>query len=168
MKESNPSSAGAPDGPALQFQTNLARRILLVDDEGDLLLLAAKFLERSGYEVETAADGADGWEALSTEHYDLLITDNEMPNVSGVELLKKLRAARMTLPVIMATGNVPALEFTRYPWIQPAAMLLKPYAIAELLGTVKTVLHAADGARVRQTAPPPEWHKRTPAAAWLR
>ena len=45
--------------------------------------------------------------------------------MSGVELLKKMHAARMGLPTIMATGTVPNGEFTRNPWLQPAATLLK-------------------------------------------
>ena len=58
-----------------------------------------------------------------------MVTDNEMPKVTGVDLLKKLHAARMAVPVIMATGALPVDEFTRYPWLQPAAMLIKPWFI---------------------------------------
>jgi len=47
----------------------------------------------------------------------------------------------------MATGELPTEEFTRYPWLQPAAMLLKPYTIEELLGMVRKVLREADGNR---------------------
>jgi len=63
-----------------------------------------------------------------------------MPKVSGVELLKKLRSARMALPVIMATGTLPREEFTRYPRLQPVATLLKPFTFAELVGTVRELL----------------------------
>jgi len=63
-----------------------------------------------------------------------------MPNVSGVELIEKVRAAGMTLPVIMATGEAPEEDFTRNPFLQPAATLLKPYTPVEFLGTVKNVL----------------------------
>ncbi len=69
-----------------------------------------------------------------------------MPKVSGVELLKKLHSTPMALPVIMATGALPREEFTRYPWLQPAATLLKPYTGADLLGTVQEVLRATNGA----------------------
>ena len=106
---------------------------------------------RSGYEVEAAADGAAAWQALNANTYDLLITDNSMPKMSGVELLRKLRGARMALPVIMATGSLPKKEFARYPWLQPAATLIKPYTGTEMLRTVKKVLReaesTADGSR---------------------
>jgi DNA-binding response OmpR family regulator len=136
-------SAGTP----LQSQTDTPH-ILVVEDDTLLLRLNTMLLARSGYEVDAAADGAAAWQALSACSYDLLITDNNMPKVSGVELLKKLRAARMALPVIMATGTSPKQEFTRYPWLQPAATLLKPYTSEEMLRTVKEVLRQAEVAAV--------------------
>ena len=84
-----------------------SNRILLVDDELDIRLLGADLLFHSGYQVDTAGDGESGWEALQARDYDLLITDNKMPKVSGVELVRKLRSARMALPVILATGAMP-------------------------------------------------------------
>jgi DNA-binding response OmpR family regulator len=134
-------SAGAP----VQAQATPLNRILLVDDDSGVRLLHAEVLMRSGYEVDAAEDGAAGWEALNADSYDLMITDNNMPKLTGVELLKKLRFARMALPVIMATGTLPTHEFARSPWLKPAATLLKPFTIEKLLGTVKDVLRAADG-----------------------
>ena len=84
-----------------------------------------------------------------------------MPKLSGVGLLKRLHAARMTLPVIMATGTLPKEEFNRYPWLQPAVTLLKPYTMTELLGTVKEVLRATDG--TREQIAPPNWQSPPPA-----
>jgi two-component system chemotaxis response regulator CheY len=130
------------------------RRILVVDDNGDMRRLNAEVLIDSGYEVEAAEDGAAAWRTLQAGHYDLLITDNNMPNVTGVELLQKLRAAHMDLPVIMATSELPDEEFIRSPWLQPAATLVKPYTVGELLGTVTEVLCAIESAR-EQTATPP-------------
>lgn len=103
-------------------------------------------LHHAGYHVDTAEDGAFAWEMLGVSCYDLMITDNNMPNLTGMELLKKLYAARMALPFIMATGKMPEEEFTQCPWLQPAAKLLKPYRVEELLGVVKTVLRETNGA----------------------
>jgi len=61
--------------------------------------------------------------------------------VSGVELLKKIHAARMALPVIMATKTLPTRKFSQLPWLQPATILRKPYTFERLLGTVKNVLY---------------------------
>lgn len=102
--------------------------------------LISSALVQSGYHVDAAEDGAAAWEALQVKDYDLLITDNNMPKVSGVDLLDKLHATAKALPVIMATGDAPEEEFNRRPWLQPAATLLKPFAIAELRETVQRIL----------------------------
>jgi two-component system alkaline phosphatase synthesis response regulator PhoP len=156
MTASSLSGAGVQESPWLQPQTNLSPRILVVDDDVSMRTINTKALLRSGYQVDAAEDGSAAWQALNAEFYDLMITDNKMPKVSGIELLKKLRASRMSLPVIMATGTLPTEEFTRYPWLQPDATLLKPYTIVELVGVVKEVLRATGGDR-EQIEPPPNW-----------
>jgi len=118
-------------------------RILVVDDNQDIRQLNSEVLMDSGYEVDTAEDGAVAWDALQLNPYDLLVTDNEMPNMSGIDLLDKLHAARKAVPVIMVSGTLPMEELSQHPWLQIEAMLLKPYTIAELLGTVEAVLSAA-------------------------
>ncbi len=130
------------------------QRILLADDEPLILQLNSTVLVESGYEVDTANDGADAWEVLQLKNYHLLITDNDMPRMTGVELVKKVHAARMALPVIMATGTFPEDELSRHPWLQIEATLLKPYSIEELLITVGNVLRVSDGC-LEQSAPPP-------------
>jgi len=123
---------------------NRPPRILLVDDDRYVRSLNADVLKSSGYEVDTAEDGAAGWKALQTTSYDLLITDNTMPGVTGLELIKQLRSEDMTLSVILASGTVPAEELNRCPWLQVDALLPKPYGIAELVRTVNDVLRMAD------------------------
>jgi len=117
-----------------------SNRILVVDDDADIRQVNADVLRRFGYQTETAADGAAAWEALQANCYDLLITDNNVPKLSGVELVKKLRSARMALPVILATGALPIEELVRNPWFQPVATLVKPFLHRQLLATVKEVL----------------------------
>jgi DNA-binding response OmpR family regulator len=144
--EDNPiSPACEPASAPLQCQTNPPHRILVVEDDISIRQLSTEVLIRHGYEVDAAEDGAAGWEALQTSSYDLMITDHNMPRLTGVELVKKLRSARLDLPVIMATGTLPKEEFTRHPWLQPDATLPKPYTFEELLRTVKQVLCKADG-----------------------
>lgn len=131
-------------------------RVLVVDDNVEILSLNARALSNSGYEVDAAEDGAVAWQNLQRNHYDLLVTDNQMPNLSGVELLQKMYGARLALPVIMATGALPSEDFARSPWLRPAATLLKPYSFEELLGTVREVLHATAAAG-QVTDLPPIW-----------
>jgi DNA-binding NtrC family response regulator len=112
----------------------------VVDDDVDIRKVNAEVLSRFGYQTETAEDGAAAWEALQADGYDLLITDNKMPKVSGIELVKKVRSARMTLPVILAAGALPAQELERNAWLQSVATLVKPFTIRQLLETVNEVL----------------------------
>jgi DNA-binding response OmpR family regulator len=100
---------------------------------------------RSGYRVDTAEDGASGWRALNASRYDLLITDNTMPRVTGLNLIKKLRSEDMTLSVILASGTAPTEELNRCPWLQLDAVLPKPYSVAELSEAGRTVLRASNG-----------------------
>jgi len=80
------------------------------------------------------------WQALQANVYDLLITYNNMPNISGIELVKKVRSAHLALPIIMASGSIPTGELDRNPWLQPVATLAKPFTGDELLATVKRAL----------------------------
>ena len=152
MQENIVSHAEKPVHSPLQCQTGRLHRILVVDDESCIRRLNAELLLRSGYHVDTAEDGADAWRALGAERYDLLITDNNMPRVTGVELIKKVRGARMELPVIMATGTLPEEEFALNPWLRPDATLLKPYTVGEMLRAVKEVLSGAGNAREQVTS----------------
>lgn len=137
-------------------QPGPTHRILVVDDEPLIRQLNTEVLINYGYEVDAAENGEVAWQALNSDIYDLLVTDNDMPKMTGIDLLKRLHAARMDLPTIMVTATFPKEEFLRHPWILPNASLLKPYTLALLLGTVREVLRATDGAR-EQTAPPPHW-----------
>jgi len=118
----------------------LPTRVLVVDDEFTIRLLIAHILMQAGFQVDTAQDGETGWEALQAENYHLLITDYNMPKVSGVELVKKLRSADFVLPVILVSGAIPTQELNRHPWLQIAATLLKPFTAGELLEAVTKVL----------------------------
>jgi DNA-binding response OmpR family regulator len=118
-------------------------RILVVDDDYYVRELNAGVLIRSGYDVDTAVDGEDAWRALHVDHYDLLITDEQMPWVTGLELILKLRAEAMHLPIILASGLPPHEELDRHAGLQIQAVVTKPCHLAELLQTVKSVLGAA-------------------------
>lgn len=145
MNGNQTSEIAEPARPPTQGLPDTSNRILLVDDDISIRNLSAQVLTTSGYQVDVADDGARGWEALHASSYDLLITDHNMPKVTGVELVKKLRSARMTLPVVLTTGAMPAEALSR-PSLRLAATLLKPFTMEELLQTVEKVLRAAAGA----------------------
>jgi PAS domain S-box-containing protein len=120
------------------------QRILVIDDDREARQHTVNVLTGSGYEVEAVKDGAEGWSASQASHYDLIITDNRMPKMQGVEMIAKLRAANMTLPVIMATGLLPAHEFIRRPWLKPDVTMGKPFSSDDLLAAVRNLLDIDD------------------------
>ncbi len=129
----------------------------MVEDEPEIRRLNAVVLKDSGYEVDTADDGMTGWYALhatcqAPDSYDLLITDYNMPGLTGLDLVERLRAAHMALPVIMASGTLPMEKLmNRDDWLQPLATLPKPYSVEQLLGTVEAVLRTSDGIVAQNT-----------------
>lgn len=142
MKRPNDLRASTSAAAVLDPPSCPLLRILVVDDDRHMRQLNSEVLLQSGFLVDTAENGAVAWDTLSARPFDLLVTDHNMPKLTGVELLRKLHAARIVLPVILATGNLPKAELALFPWIKPAATLLKPYTIAQLVGTVKQVLGA--------------------------
>ncbi len=132
------------------------QRILVVEDDAAIRRLNTEVLTYSGYLVDAAEDGAVAWDALQDQNYDLLVTDNTMPRLTGLELIERLQLALIHLPVIMATASAPDQQFTRYKLLPPPKVLLKPYTFHELLAAVKGVLYAAH-APLGKLAPPPNW-----------
>jgi DNA-binding response OmpR family regulator len=151
---------GEAVGMPPQGRTRATHRILVVDDEPVLRRLMSAALVGSGYYVDNAEDGAMAWRALQAKPFDLLITDHMMPKITGVELIKSVRSARMTLPVVMVAGIFPAGELAS---LNLAATLLKPFIVAELLETVDTVLRPTMSPWERTR---PQWRNQ-PAASGL-
>jgi len=118
-------------------------RILVVEDEVLIRESNTEILVLSGYEVDAVADGAAGLAAIRAKQYDLLITDNSMPKVTGLEMVKELHAERNPVPVIMATSELPVHEYKRHPWLLTMATLIKPFSAEELLATVRRALATA-------------------------
>ncbi|HSH15607.1 MAG TPA: response regulator [Verrucomicrobiae bacterium] len=118
-------------------------RVLYVDDEPGLLRLGALVLSRAGYEVDTAADGVAAWSALRERSYQLLITDNQMPGMTGVELIRKLGLEGPPLPAILASGTLGLLPKSDLPWLDQTTLLAKPFSAEQLLEAVHNALLAA-------------------------
>ena len=80
-------------------------KILIVEDDKELSLLFQKVLEKSGYQVKSASDGAQALEVLDREYIDLIISDIMMPVMDGYELVSELRSAGYQIPVLMITAK---------------------------------------------------------------
>ena len=155
-----------PARVALGCTLNLRPRILVVGDEPSILELAATILKHSGYEVDMAENGALAWGALRANNYDVLITDHNLPKVTGLALLKRIRATRLALPAILMSGSPPGTELGENPSLLIDSILLKPFSPDELLTTVHHVLFAPDYG-TGEPLPPPNWQSQ-PASGEMR
>ena len=117
-------------------------RILIVEDNTDSRDILAKLLRMSGYEVTSAPDGESGYVAALERLPDLIITDINMPVMSGIELLKKVRLESLlnetAILVVTAFGDEAAREAIEAGADAAAA---KPFDFDSFVGTVETLIY---------------------------
>jgi len=133
-------SPGCLAAPVAVRNVRPAARILVVEDDDDVSETIGRLLRHAGYQVDSACDGEAGWDALLRYRFNLLITDNRMPRLTGVELIGRLRAAGSLLPSILASGTLPWEEAEAPHELRPIATLEKPFTGFELLAKVRAAL----------------------------
>jgi len=119
------------------------KRVLVVDDEIHIVHVVAIKLRNNGYEVISADNGAEAFELACEEKPDIIVTDYQMPVMSGLELLEKLRQQEDTkdIPVIMLTARSFAISKEQQEELQISSCLSKPFSPKELLGNIEDVLY---------------------------
>ena len=117
-------------------------KIVVADDEAHILHIVSMKLRNAGYEVITAVDGEEALELCTAERPALLITDYQMPFLTGLELCKELRANDETrgIPALMLTARGFDIEPNEMIEAGIAAVLAKPFSPREVLGKVKDLL----------------------------
>ncbi len=119
------------------------KRVLLCDDEIHILRAAEFKLKRAGYDVTTAGDGEEAWQAIEQQVPDVLITDCQMPRLDGLGLIERLRANPHTrqLPVFMLTAKGFELSEQELAgkW-NIRGVIAKPFSPRELLKKVEETL----------------------------
>jgi DNA-binding response OmpR family regulator len=119
--------------------------ILLIDDEIEVRATVSRLLQRAGYEVVTAANGAEALETARFVRADLIITDILMPGKEGLETITELRHEFPELPVIAVSGGGivdPSSYLTLAQKLGADRALAKPFGFEELLSTVRELLDA--------------------------
>jgi phosphate regulon transcriptional regulator PhoB len=118
------------------------QKILVVDDEHDIIELLSYNLAREGFDVATAADGEEALKKIRGELFDLVVLDLMMPGIQGMELCRILRNDPKTrnVPVIMLTAKTD--EVDRILGLEMGAddYLTKPFSVRELIARIKAVL----------------------------
>lgn len=122
------------------------KKILACDDERHIVRLIQVNLERAGYQVVTAFDGAEGLKKAETEKPDVIVLDVMMPRMDGFETLKRLQAnpATREIPVIMLTAKAQDADVFRGWASGVSAYLTKPFNPLELVTFVKRILSGRD------------------------
>jgi CheY-like chemotaxis protein len=117
-------------------------RVLLVDDEAHVRSVMAFKLKSAGYEVVTACDGQEGLETAQIERPDLVITDCQMPRMSGLDLARRLseHAATASTPLIMVTSRDFEIGEEQVRGTNIRRLLNKPFSPKHVLSVVREVL----------------------------
>ena len=126
----------------------MARKIIVADDEAHILHIVSMKLKNAGYDVVTAMDGEEALELCKSEMPDMLITDYQMPYMSGLELCMELRASEETreIPALMLTARGFDIEPDEMSAAGIEAVLAKPFSPREVLQRVKELIGEAQEA----------------------
>jgi PAS domain S-box-containing protein len=142
----DPAPQPAEEKSAVQAAPAGSERILLVDDELELLSLGRDALERLGYQVVTTNNGIDALKEFSARpnYFDAVITDMTMPGMTGEKLAHKLIGIRPDIPVIICTGFSEQMDAQKAKALGIQAFLMKPLTLNHLAETLRTVLDSKD------------------------
>ncbi len=115
-------------------------KILIVEDEAKISDYLRQGLSEAGFVVDHARNGLDGYHLAMTEHYDLLILDVMLPDVDGWRILESVREAGKQVPVLFLTARKSVDDRVKGLELGADDYLVKPFAFAELLARVRTLL----------------------------
>ena len=119
-------------------------RVLLIEDDVDVSCYIGKGLKEQGFSVDTASDGKEGLGLASTESYDVMIVDRMLPKLDGLSIIKAIRAADNTTPVIVlsALGEVD----DRVAGLKSGGddYLVKPFAFSELFARIEALIRRSE------------------------
>ena len=120
-------------------------RLLLIEDEDGIAKRIERALTGAGYLVERSSDGEDGWFRGDSENFDAVILDLGLPQLDGLQILKRWRRADRHMPVLILTARGSWME--RVEGIDAGAddYLPKPFQMEELLARLRALLRRAAG-----------------------
>ncbi|WP_425913029.1 response regulator transcription factor [Pseudomonas sp. GWSMS-1] len=126
-------------------------RILVIEDNRDILANILDYLQLKGFSVDCAQDGLGGLHLASSGHYDLIVLDIMLPGIDGYQVCKRLREdGHNEVPILMLTAR-DALD-DRLQGLNAGAddYLIKPFALSELVARIEAILRRSQGSRKRQ------------------
>jgi PAS domain S-box-containing protein len=141
-------ASDAAEAEAAVYSRMGTGRILLVDDEDAIVEMGASALERLGYEVRATRDSLEALEIFRRDpaSFDLVITDQTMPHMTGTELAKELAGLRSDIPIILCTGYSEIVDLDRAKELGIRALLTKPVSRSELSEGIRRALEETEQA----------------------
>jgi DNA-binding response OmpR family regulator len=146
------TAKGIPQGsgvPALQMA---GRTILLVDDDAELGAMLTAYLDAEGFATQHVRSGAEALSWLTAARFDIVLLDVMMPNMDGMEVLRRLRLERTT-PVLMLTARGDEQDRILGFTLGADDYLPKPFSARELVGRVRAILRRTEGAAAQSGEP---------------
>ena len=119
------------------------KKILIIDDEVDILNMLKKMMNRAGYDVEIADNGAVGLELFRKHSADLVITDIIMPEKEGLEIIREMKRIKPELKIIAISGGG---RISAESYLETAKMFgadhafQKPFSLSEIVGAVRELI----------------------------
>jgi signal transduction histidine kinase/CheY-like chemotaxis protein len=137
-----PAPALQPVGSGLWATARRRIRTLLVDDEFAITHLASRFLPQYGIQLETENNSVKAWERFSEggEEFDLLITDQLMPGLTGMELIGRMRKMRPEMPIILCTGYSESVSAEQARDLGVRELLLKPFDFRQMATLIQKLV----------------------------
>ena len=122
----------------------MGKRIMTVDDSATVRQVLQMTLKKAGYDVVEAVDGADALQKLSGESVDMLVTDLNMPNVDGIDLIQQVRRkpGNRFMPIIMLTTESQPEKKSAGKTAGASGWITKPFRPEQLLAVVRMVCPA--------------------------
>lgn len=118
------------------------KKILIIDDEELVRNYVRRALSSRGWSVSETPDGASALELLGKEDFDVAVCDLKMPDMRGEEVVKRIRAARPGVKIIVITGSVSNITSPIVPGVEVDGFLIKPFGIDEIRALAAKVAEA--------------------------
>lgn len=160
MKTRNDSAVIGNAGTRMDLESFGSRQprkqtVLVAEDNEGIRAVMVDTLEDAGFDVHPVSDGQAAWEALRRGNFDMLVTDNQMPRLSGLDLIRWIRDAGMNLPIVVASGSFTIARVDNYSQLQISAVISKPFHLGEFVSVVRAALQSQG--KSGDTVPEPEY-----------
>lgn len=135
-----PLNASRTETPPVVAPRHPRFSVLVADDDNSLVEIISQILTFAGYDVVVATDGEQAWQAYLERGCDLLLTDQDMPRLSGLELVDRIRSHGGSVPIVLTSGRVACEDIPDILRDQIDAVIAKPLTIDLLLETIRGAL----------------------------